>query len=707
MPTEATKSLMRLLGYSALYPPQEKALSVGVEAGRSVLVATPTASGKTFIGLIAIANTLQPGRGIAFYTAPLRSIAMEKYKQFKILEELSYKVRISIGDYASGSGDGDIILTTYEKLDSIFRNEPRIIERVKVLIIDEIHYVGDEERGYALESLIARVLSQKERPQIIALSATVQNAKEIADWLGAALVEDSWRPVPLYEGVYKDGKIIYSDGRIREIVKVGVPDLDLVIDASRQGGQALVFTQSRKKAEQLAKRAAKHASSLAFDKREAEEAAKKIMSSDGPRFIREELKELLLRGVAYHHAGLSNEHRLIIEDAFRAGGIAAIYSTPTLAAGVNLPARRVVIEDYHRYEGGMRNPISVMEYRQMAGRAGRPGLDPHGEAIIIAESYDEPEELLDGYARGEIERVESKLRGKRGLRHIILGLVDSGAARDMKSINAIMERTLYAFQSSALEVKRGAKDAIQDLIAWGLVEGEKSYRTTPLGQRVARSYLDPESVPIARDVLSRIGALTVTSALLFVSLMPDMTTMPVSRREEEKIMEKALDVDEKLLDLIDWTEPREVRALKAALVLYFWIEERSEDEIAKGLDVGPGDVAVMVDSASWISSAMADLLSLMGRSAAESDMMALLSARIRHGVRPELLELVAIPRIGRVRARRLYSAGYRSLHELAEADPRDLLKIPSIGPSTVKAIMEYFGRDYEVPSGAGLEGFME
>lgn len=707
MPTENTRKLMGLLGYTSLYPPQEKALAAGIERGRSVLVAAPTASGKTFIGLVAIVNALVPGKGLAFYAAPLRSIAMEKYRQFKALERLGYKVRISIGDFSEGAGDGDVMVTTYEKLDSIFRNEPKTIADARVLIIDEIHYVGDEERGYVIESLMARVLSLRDRPQIVALSATVQNAKEIADWLGATLVSDDWRPVPLHEGVYKDGKIRYSDGREKDVVQTGFQDLDLVLDINKEGGQAIVFTQSRKKAEQLAKRAAKRAQSLSFDRERAREASRSIAGSEGPKFLKEELRELIMRGVAYHHAGLSNEHRAIIEDAFRAGGIAAIYSTPTLAAGVNLPARRVIVEDYHRYEDGMRSPISVMEYRQMAGRAGRPGLDPYGEAIIIAEPHDEPEEIISEYIKGEAERVESKLRGVRGLRHMILGLIDSGGARDLRTINAIMERTLYAFQSSVLEVRRGAKMALHDLISWGLIEGNDSYVTTPLGHEVARSYLDPESVPIARRLLEKMDRLTEPTSLFLVSMMPDMTTLPVSRREEERLMERALDVDAKLLDYVDWREPREVRALKATLVLHHWIEEASEDFIAKEFSIGPGDVAVLVDSASWISSALSGVLSVIGRAEEERDMMKILSARIRYGIRAELLPLVAIPRIGRVRARRLFNAGYRTLHELAEADPEDLLRVPGIGPATVKAIMEFFGRDYHGSAGAGLEGFME
>jgi helicase len=199
--------------------------------------------------------------------------------------------------------------------------------------------------------------------------------------------------------------------------------------------------------------------------------------------------------------------------------------------------------------------------------------------------------------------------------------------------------------------------------------------------------------------------------LLLVSMMPDMTHLPVTRREEEVLIDRLLDVKPRLVDLVDWGNPREARGVKVALILYDWIEEASEDDIARRYNVGPGDVAVLVDNASWIASSLSRILPHLGAPGWVSERLRVLEARIEHGVKQELLPLVAIPKIGRVRARRLYQAGYKTLHDLALASPEELLRIPGIGPSIVKSIMEFFGRNWE-PGGAreargeGLERYM-
>jgi helicase len=710
-----TAKLMELLGYKTLYPPQAKALEAGVEEGHSIVVATPTASGKTFIGLTAIANRLSSDGGRAFYTTPLRSVAMEKYREFKVLESMGYSVGISIGDFSEGRVRGDVVVTTYEKLDSILRNEPEIAKSITVIVIDEIHYVGDVERGPTLESLISRILSLARRPQLVGLSATVPNAIEIAEWLGAKLVVDTWRPVPLHEGVYWGGVIKYSDGRERSIKTVsGLADVDLAIDCSSEGGQTLVFSQSRRRVVQLALRALKFADKLNFDLGIARETSERLLDSGGPRALREELSQLVARGVAYHHAGLSSEQRRLIEDAFRNRGLAVIYATPTLAAGVNLPARRVVVDEYTRFEEGVWKPISVAEYKQLAGRAGRPGLDPYGEAVIVAKPGDTVEELLEYYILGEVERVESKLRGLRGLRHMILGLVASGFTETIDGVSEVLSKTLYAFQSSSLDLRSMAERAVKDLVSWGLLEDTGGgYRATLLGYEVSKNYVDPESVPRARVYLSKLRELDELELLTLVSMMPDMTTLPVTRREEDGLIDRILDLKPKLVDVIDWSNPREVRGVKVALILYDWVEEAPEDDIARRYNVGPGDVAVLVDNASWIASSLSRILPHLGAPEWVSERLRVLEGRIEHGVKQELLPLVAIPRIGRVRARRLYQAGYRTLHDLMLADPEKLLRIQGIGPSIVKTIMEFLGRSWEPTGdvgkehGKGLEKFME
>ncbi|MEM1927255.1 MAG: DEAD/DEAH box helicase [Acidilobaceae archaeon] len=710
---EATARLLEILGYRELFPPQRQALEAGVESGHNLIVAAPTASGKTLIGLIAIVNRLYEKRDRrAVYTVPLRSIALEKYREVRKLEALGFRVGVSVGDYTEGDVEGNIVVTTYEKLDSLLRNNPGIAEILAAIVVDEIHYVGDPERGPVLESLIAKLLSSREPPQIIGLSATVPNAGEIADWIGAKLVVSDWRPVPLREGVYWDGLIKYSNGETHRVSRTGdIASVDLVVDINKVGGQAIVFVQARRRAVATAEKLAKYSAKLYFDERTAREAASEILESDGPKSLKEEIASLVRRGVAYHHAGLSSTQRRAIEDAFRRGGLAAISATPTLAAGVNLPARRVVVDDIYRFEEGIWKPLSVAEYKQLAGRAGRPGLDPQGEAVIVAESSEDVDELLNAYARGVVEPVSSSLGGLRGLRHMALGLIASKLATSLKEVLEVVSKTLYARGRRLEEVRSQVETAVRQLELWRLIEGSRdSYRPTALGVEVSRSYLDPQTVPVLEEILDRLAGVEVgdLEALLIVAFMPDMTLLPASKREISSTIDRFLDYSPRLASLIDWDDVREARAARTALVLHDWVNEVSEDSILESYGVGPGDIAVLVDSAEWIASSLASVVLVGFNSRELSQRLLLLSKRLRHGVKPELLPLVAIPRIGRVRARRLYEAGYRTLYDLMVAKPEDLAKVPGIGPATVEAIMEFLGISSSKKSkGRGLESFME
>ncbi len=693
---------MKALGYRELFPPQRAAIEAGVTDSVSLVVASPTASGKTLIAMAAMASSLERSRsGKAFYTAPLRSIAMEKYREFRAaLGPLGYRVGLSIGDYEEGTNLDrfDVIVTTYEKLDSMIRNSPSLLPKVSSLVVDEVHYVDDDKRGPIIETLLSKVLYRAPGAQVVALSATAPNADELARWLSARLVKSDWRPVPLSEGVYKDSAIHYSDDRVVEVEQVTVhAPLNLVLDSSRGGGQALVFVQSRRRAIQLAIMASRLLRQrLSYRTDVASEVADELLSTEGPRSLREELAELVRAGVAYHHAGLSNEQRALIENGFRRGGITAIFATPTLAAGVNLPARRVVVAEYLRYDEGTWKPIKVFEYKQFAGRAGRPGLDPYGESIIVAMRGDDVEDLMDYYIRGKLERLQSRLYGIKGVRHSVLGAVASGIAVDEGSLIDLHRRTLYYVQRGEERVSDVVRKSIDDLAKWGLVERtDERLRATELGAAVSRTYLDPASVPRLRKLLSKVRRLTPPVLLYIISAMPDMTTAPTTSSEAEKVMDELIERAPELVEVVEWTDLDAVASVKTALVLLDWINEVTDDDIVKKYDIGPGDVATAVDTAKWIASALAEIAPLMGLRDDATSELRLLSRRIEHGVRPELLPLVAIPGVGRVRARRLYEAGFRTLESLANAGLEDLLRVPGVGPSTAASILEFFGRKEE------------
>lgn len=223
---EQLKNVFTKQGIIEFRPAQQKALAAGLLDGKNVLVCTPTASGKTLIAEMAAGKTILEGKGSveqsstglpsggkAIYIVPLVALANEKAKDFKKKYDGLFKVALSVGDFDSSDPhlmDYDLIICTAEKLDSLIRHNSPWLRFVSTVIVDEVHLLNDVSRGPTLEVLITLLKKILPQVQIIALSATIGNPQELAAWLGAELVQDNWRPVPLHKGVYFDGKIEFE-----------------------------------------------------------------------------------------------------------------------------------------------------------------------------------------------------------------------------------------------------------------------------------------------------------------------------------------------------------------------------------------------------------------------------------------------------------------------------------------------------------------
>jgi helicase len=192
-----------------LRPCQEKAIDSGLFEGKSLVVCSPTASGKTLVAELACIKNVLDGKGKAVYIVPLKALATEKYKEFK--KDFPFlRCGLAIGDMDSKDnylGKNDLIVVTAEKLDSLIRHKAEWITNVFTIIIDETHLINDPNRGPTVEILITMLRNLLPSYQLIALSATIGNPDVLAEWLNAELVEDNWRPVKLYSGTYLDGKL--------------------------------------------------------------------------------------------------------------------------------------------------------------------------------------------------------------------------------------------------------------------------------------------------------------------------------------------------------------------------------------------------------------------------------------------------------------------------------------------------------------------
>jgi len=682
--------------YKYLTPPQAEAVSRGLFKNRNIIVSTPTASGKSLIAYMALMNVFLNGfKGI--YTTPLKALATEKYEDLiDHFRSLGAKIGISTGDYDSPSEDlkrYDVLVTTYERLDAIMRQRPSWLRDVGAVVVDEIHVLGDDERGPVIEMILSRAL--RNSWQIIGLSATIGNPEDIGGWLNAETIECDWRPVPLIQGYYdkKKSKIFFENGSQEDVA--GDLISHSVSKAVRDDYQILVFKQSRRDVENTASKIASEMSLLLSRySGKTKELIDLLNENVSSRIERELLSKLFLRGVSFHHAGLSPEARKIIEKGFREKILRIVVATPTLAAGVNLPARRVIIYT-HRYEKGYYEPISILEYKQMAGRAGRPQYDPYGEVVIA----DMDPDTAVRYISSRPEDVYSALNNERALRIHILALLASGYAHDVNSIIDFMMNTFYSYKNMREILtksfwKRSVGRILRLLSSYEMiiVKDDSYIEATRLGRLVSSLYIDPLTAVRTFDILrdSDTAGVDELFYLHLITLTPDFLRNITRRIKKEVLATEVYEMlDRGMIPLVpdDLDEDLYMTGYAYAKALNMWIEEYDEDSIMSKTNIQLGDLRVAIETATWISYALSKVLAET-EFKRYSKIFDELSKRLETGVKRELLELVQLRGIGRVRARALYNHGVRNIEDLKRLSLSQILSIESIHKGVVKELCE-------------------
>ncbi len=686
--------ILRERGIEELFPPQEEAVRRGLlELERNFMIAVPTASGKTLLAELVMLRSLLERGGKCMYIVPLKALAAEKLESFRAYERLGIKVSASTGDYDASDESlkrSDVVVCTSEKADSLLRHGVSWLKELRVVVADEVHLLNDSARGPTLEVTLARL---KRHARILALSATVGNAGEIAKWLEAELIVSDWRPVELVAGVCVSGEVRFTDGRRLKIRRVQGDDaLSLALDAAEQGAQALVFLNTRRSAESFAERCAKVLGKRLGDSEMLRELAEKAEHAlQEPTRVCRRLAAAIRGGAAFHHAGLAPEQRSIVERGFREGAIRVLSATPTLAAGVNLPARRVIIRQHRRYEAGMGYvELPVMEVMQMMGRAGRPGYDAMGEAVLVAKSEAEAEELLQRYLSAEPEPVYSRLGTLPALRMHVLSTI-AGGAGSMGELLEFFEQTFYGHQQGAETLQQALERVVGFLAGEGFVQqvGEE-LRVTKLGRRVSQLYIDPLSASELCQALRRAES-TEPSELSYlhaVSRCTELGSLYLRRGEAELYLEKALEVQDMLLyPLPDYGYALEhfLSELKSAFFLLDWVEEKSEEYLLERYSLAPGDVHSRVELAEWLLYAMREMGRLLGSSRVEE--IEKLRVRVRYGVKEELIPFVSLKNVGRSRARLLRSR-FGSIDALRRAGVKEIASVPGIGEKLAASIKQ-------------------
>lgn len=674
-------------GYVNLHPPQAEAIPLALQ-GHNLVAAIPTASGKSLIGYIpALQMMVEKGKKV-LYIVPLKALASEKKEDFDKYASLGIRTHMSTGDLDSDDrnlGDADVVVATSEKADSMIRHGSEWMDKVGLVIADEIHMIHDPGRGPTLEVTLTKLMRRNRKIQIIALSATMSNAFDLAEWLHARLVESDWRPIPLKEGVFCDNQIEFADRTKRDVPPDKEDIWSLIEQAVRDGGQSLVFVNSRRSTESLAVKFSKKMGELAG--RQLSRAELDLLEGDGETTeTGRKLSACVKSGIAFHNAGLTYRQRKYVEDNFRNGQIKCIVATPTLAAGINLPARRVIVRDTMRFETNYGNsPIPVMEVKQMCGRAGRPGYDPYGEAILVAKNQEDADHLMQDYVDHDTERLTSKLFNERVLRSHVLGLLATEDADSHESIIDFLKETFFGTVSQLFGIESVVDGIVSSLVEEEMAKSNGDHvRVTSFGKRVSDLYIDPVSASILKHAVQNIDENTSDIAILLVAAMtPDVLGMYPKKSDFTTLEATIQELDDNDQWLVDPYELRDYDPeflnsdLKVALLIQDWIEEMNEDTITSTMGIGPGDIRSKVDMMDWIVYAMSEIAYIFNPSAIKR--IRPLMTRIRYGVKEELIELVSFRGVGRNRARILFNKGIKTKADVSAVPEEVLASIPGIG----------------------------
>ncbi|HHW17185.1 MAG TPA: DEAD/DEAH box helicase [Methanothermobacter sp.] len=667
-----------------LNPAQKAAIKQGyLEDQHNYILAIPTASGKTLLGLMAAIKTILEG-GKVIYTVPLISIQNEKIKEFKELE----KHGISVGKDPRSS---DLAIMVFESFDILTRFSWNTLKEIDLLIVDEFHMIGEYTRGPIIECAITRSMILNPGMRIIALSATLSNLEEIGAWLNAKVIQHDYRPVPLYKEVISLD-MLNAREKNEAIVKI-------LQDAIKDENQILVFVSTRRFTEALATFVSqKIGKKIPKETRKKfNEVADKILeipqkSGSAPTFTCLKLAECIRGGVAFHHAGLFTRQREIIEDEFRNGNLYMITATPSLMYGVNLPSQTVIIRDYTRWTRQGPKWIPVFDYEQMSGRAGRPQYDQVGYSYLLAKSPEEAYQLREYYIQGEVEPTSSKLiENKDAVYHQIIGQIAAGLSDNPDELIEFFKKTFYGHQLTnnpnmnifADNLEYEINSSLEFFIKNEIIRPTPTgLRATPFGLLIANSNYSVETSIKLRHLATEMDELDTYKLIYEICKTPDMPFISFkTRKGKDRVREK---LQENGIFVMDVGNPE-----ATASSLIEWINERSEYEIENLFNVYAASTRRAAYEASQLIRFFKKICEVAGVYG-HSQALDMLTARLYYGVKEDIIPfVVGVKRLGRVRARRLVKTfGYN----LENVNEDELQKVDGIGPKMAAAIKKYAKR---------------
>jgi len=605
-------------GFTYLYNFQFEAIKRGL--ANNIIVNIPTGGGKTLVAEVLMIDYLLKNKGKkVVYVAPLRSLVREKWNDFKKWYPLGIRVGMAMGDYWLSEGslnNKDIIVTTYPKFVSLINHRESFLDKVGMIVIDEFHTMSPEIE-------IIGAFAKMYNWRVVALSATVGNIEQLADWLDAVIYRSADRPIKLSGGIVLKGNIIWMDGRVE---RKGSNWIDVVKDFVLNGLSVLVFTNGRRKAEKYAKMISMELPVMNED----------VVVQNISDFV-----DMVRRGVMFHHAGLNNKERSEVEDLFRSGILRVLVATKTLAMGVNLPADVVLIKDVVTIDGKNVKYLDVMDVWQMLGRAGRKGKSKVGIGLIYAGKKSMVSKLIDRYFEGKVEDARPSLF--KILSDAVVSFLAYKGRATMEDILDFVDCTYTgSINDNVLLVATRVIDTLQRDNIIRLV-GDY-YVLTDDGKLLARLFISKETF----DKFKNAQVNDIFDVLWNVVNAKEFSLPKVSKNEYAKYEHIGWIYGFNVYKLDEST----LSVAKAIAIIMDWIDGAELRDIEKKYKVGYGDLKIMLETAEWLSYAIYKVREFYKLDGVDicSDMVWM----VKYGVPRELVPFVKRRGIGRKRAFQLF-----------------------------------------------------
>ncbi|XP_078051698.1 mutagen-sensitive 301 [Augochlora pura] len=773
LPGVVKELFLKLRGIDKVYDWQNECLNLeAIKLRKNFIYTLPTSGGKTLVAEILMLKEILCNKKNVIFVLPYVAIVQEKVQA---MAPFALELNFLIEEYAGVRGHyppkkrrkkNSMYMCTIEKALSLINSliEADRLNEIGLIVVDELHLIGEGGRGATLEVLLTTTLYINQNIQIIGMSATIGNLNEIAEFLNADLYTGNFRPVEIKEYVKCDDNIWLVDLKTEDIftdlkkINYRYSKEAATIDPDRIGGlvmdivpedSCLIFCSSRKNCENVALLLTRVLFS-SLEEHKKDEKQKLLAALQTEEGLCPILRKTIKFGIAYHHSGLTTEERRLLEDAFRIGTICVICCTSTLAAGVNLPARRVILRS--PYVGNLF--LNLSRYKQMIGRAGRAGMGNIGDSILLCNKNDllKVKELLMSKMDDCLSTLN--IESERGINNLILNATLFSIAKTRSQLHKLSKRTLLNIQQQRLNVnvKHVADKAITEFLKSGVMkvkQEQSNYKGFKPNVTVAIPSQDEDSVNKIKEVnqkkkvvkllretelelcsLGRAamkGSIDMKTAytlyedlqraqehlilidylhLLYLVTPYDIVSqikpigsiyydVVINLSETQMKTARLLGVNETaIMKIRDGLmpkniEPRVMQRFYVTLILYDLWTHHAVYTIAEKYEVNRGIIQNLLSGVSSFASSVVRFCQELDEFWSLKNLFEMFSKRLSYCCPLELEILMELPQVKIGRARQLYNAGYKTLQCIAKVRPEQLKEnIPYLSKNASVQIIE-------------------